>query len=270
MATPLAERPHLTGRRILICRPEPEASRLADAFRTAGAETRVLPLMAREALPETPESRNILLDLDRYSHVIAVSPFAARRLLEEIDTWWPQIPVGIRWYAVGAGTAKVLASHGLSVRQPAEGWTSEALLALASLRQVAGEKILLARGDNGRELIRETLEARGATVTALPLYRRYCPDYTQEDIRKVLGDFSPDAIVALSGETLDNLIALCAKSGHNLYDRLLIVPADRVAQRARAAGFTRWCVPVSLADADIVATVAATLDGRNGGAGNNK
>jgi len=266
MVTPHADQPDLTGRRILVCRPEPEAGRLARAFQSAGAQVRILPLIDREPLPETPEGRTTILNLDQFTHVIAVSPYAARRLLEEIDHWWPQTPIGIRWYAVGAGTAAVLAGHGLSVRRPAHGWTSEALLQLPSLARPAGEPVLLARGEDGRELIRQTLESRGARVTVLPLYRRFCPEYSPEQIKLVLGEFSPEVIVALSGETLNNLIALCAKSGHNLYDRLLIVPAERVAQTARQAGFEKPCVPGSLADNDIVATVAAQLYGENGGA----
>ena len=66
----------LRGRRVLICRPEPEASRLARAFEEVGAEVRLLPLMAREPLPETPEQRGILQELDNFTHVIAVSPYA--------------------------------------------------------------------------------------------------------------------------------------------------------------------------------------------------
>ncbi|MCM0614275.1 uroporphyrinogen-III synthase [Marinobacter sediminum] len=267
MATPRAKVPDLHGRRILICRPEPEASRLANCFRDAGAVARVLPLIEREPLPETPERRTLILDLDHFSHIITVSPYAARLLLEELDTWWPQIPSGIRWYAVGAGTASVLADYGLSTRKPVDGWTSEALLELPSLAQVRGERVLLVRGDNGRELIRQTLKDRGARVTILPLYRRSIPDYSPEEVGGILGDFAPEAIVALSGETLNNLIALCANSGHNLYDRLLIVPAERVAEQARAAGFRNPCTPGSLADNDIVATVAAQLTGRDGGSG---
>lgn len=231
---------------------------------------RTLPLIDREPLPETPERRTVVLSLDEFSRVIAVSPFAARLLLDEIDLWWPQIPMGIRWYGVGAGTAAVLAEHGLSPRRPPDGWNSEALLALPSLQNLQNERVLLARGESGRELIRKTLESRGARVTLLPLYRRFRPSHSSEQIRAVLDGFAPEAIVALSGETLDNLVALCANSSHNLYDRVLIVPADRVAKQARAAGFKHPCIPGSLADNDIVATVAAQLAGQDGGSGKAK
>src|SRR5690554_7103977 len=75
MATPQAETPQsqpaLRGRRILICRPEPEGARLAVAFRAAGAQVRLLPTVTREPLPETPERRSILQALDNFQHVIA-------------------------------------------------------------------------------------------------------------------------------------------------------------------------------------------------------
>lgn len=268
MATPHTDT--LRGRQILICRPEPEASRLARSFDNAGALTRVLPLIDREPLPETPERRTLILNIDQYAHIIVVSPYAARLLVEQMDIWWPQLPTGIHWYAVGAGTAAVLSEHGLNPQQPATGWTSEALLDLPALNRVDGEKVLLVRAEHGRELIRKTLEARGARISLLPLYRRFNPDYTPEQVRQLLDSFEPEVIVALSGETLNNLIALCAKSDHNLYDRLLIVPAERVAKKARAGGFRNPCIPGSLADNDIVATVAAYFAKDNGSSGNAK
>lgn len=260
----------LAGRRVLICRPEPEASRLARQFQAAGAETYVFPLVDREPLPETPQRRTTILSLDEFSHVIAVSPYAARLLLDELDTWWPQLPVGLKWYGVGSGTARALAEYGLNPCAPSEGWTSEALLKLPSLQNLEGERVLVARGEEGRELTRKTLEARGARVTLMPLYRRFCPDYTLAQIDNALGQFSPEAIIALSGETLNNLIALCANSSHNLYDRPVIVPARRIADQALAAGFNAPFIPGSLADNDIVAAVAEQLAGRNGGSGTAK
>ncbi|MEX2475354.1 uroporphyrinogen-III synthase [Marinobacter sp.] len=270
MATPLPDHKLLVARRILICRPEPEASRLADAFREAGAEARVLPLIRREPLPETPATRTLIQNLDLYTHVIAVSPYAAGLFLALADNWWPQLPMGIRWYGVGGGTASIFAQSGLDPCKPAKGWTSEALLALPSLQTFHHEKVLLVRGEDGRELIQQTLTERGADVTLLPLYRRLSPTPDKASLDSALLHFHPDAVITLSGETLNNFIALSKNSGHNPETTLLVVPASRIAQRAHQVGLTQTCVPQSLADTDIVAAVAQELDRRTGSAGNTK
>ncbi|SFR82459.1 uroporphyrinogen-III synthase [Marinobacter daqiaonensis] len=242
----------LSRARVLICRPEPEASRLARAFREKGADTRALPAIEREPLPETPEARQLVLDLDLFQHVIAVSPFAARQLLERIDEWWPQFPTGIHWYGVGSGTAAVFRKAGLHPETPKQGYTSEALLALPSLQRLDHDQVLLARGEHGRELIRETLEQRGARVTALALYRRVLPCHPADTVKYCLDDFHPDVIVTLSGETLNNFIALSHNSGHNCHDSLLLVPVERVAREATAAGFSRVICADGMTDEDIV------------------
>ncbi len=251
--------PSLTGRRILVCRPEPQASRLAQCFRDAGADALALPMIEREPLPETPSQRNLIQHLDQFHHVVAVSPYAAELLLALIDTWWPQLPEGLNWYGVGAGTAKVLADAGLPAQWPLEGVSSEDLLQLSALNHLHGERVLIARGESGRELLRETLIARGAEVTALPLYRRQPPEYSAEQLNQSLGSFSPDAIIALSAETLNNFIALNDNSDHNLKQRLLVLPVQRVAELATSTGFTNVCVPDSLTDSDVVAAVVQRL-----------
>lgn len=218
-----------------------------------------MPLVAREPLPETPERRSLLLELDSFSHIIAVSPYAARLLLDEIEQWWPQMPMGIQWYGVGAGTAAVFSQHGIRPRMPAHGWTSEALLALPSLQRLEHQRVLLARAEHGRELIRQTLEQRGARITVLPLYRRFRPYYPPEQVQDNFDAFEPEVIIVLSGETLNNLIETGTDHPQMLDKALLVVPADRIAEQARIAGFSNVLVPEGLTDPELLASVAARL-----------
>ena len=249
----------LKDRRVLICRPRPEAERLAEAFRSAGADARVLPMLEREPITDDPSIRSRILDIDQFSHVIAVSPYAAGLLIDWLDACWPQTPVGVLWYGVGAGTAAVLSGYGLDTRQPVSGHTSEALLDLPGLARFDHEKVLIVRGEQGRDLLPETLAARGAEVRLLPLYRRFAPSHDQTTIKHHITGFEPEVVVTLSGETLNNLISLGNNTSHNLKDCLVVVPVERIAQQARKAGLHRTCVPDSLADHAIVAAVADQL-----------
>lgn len=255
---------------MLICRPRPEAERLSEAFKAAGADVRVLPMLEREPLTDDPAIRTRILEIDQYRHVIAVSPYAAGLLIDWLDTWWPQTPSGIRWYGVGAGTAAVLAAYGLNTLQPVTGHTSEALLELPELKDLTHEKVLIVRGEQGRDLLPQTLTARGARVTLQPLYRRFAPDHDEATLRDSISVFDPEVVVTLSGETLNNLISLGNNTGHNLKHCLMVVPVERIAEQARRAGIPRTCVPESLADNAIVAAVAHQLASLDVSSGNTK
>ncbi len=243
----------------MICRPQPEANRLADAFRAAGGDVRVLPMLIREPITDDPAIRTQILNIDEFEHVIAVSPYAARLLVDWLDTWWPQHPTGIQWYGVGAGTAAELQNAGLPTRQPDRGHTSEALLELDELQHLEHQKVLIVRGQEGRQLLPDTLQQRGARVTLLPLYSRFAPDYDGDTLNDCFNTFDPEVVVALSGETLNNLVSLSDNSGHNLKKTLVVVPVERIADQARAAGLRQTCIPGSLADSAIVEAVARQL-----------
>ena len=66
---------------------------------------------------------------------------------------------------------------------PSERFDSEALLALPELETVAGKRIAIFRGEEGRELLGDTLRARGASVEYVACYRRVQPP---ADIRPLL------------------------------------------------------------------------------------
>jgi len=246
----------LSRRRILVCRPQPEANRLVRAFEAQGADARAFPTLIRQDLKLEPAELAKIQNIDLYGHIAVVSAHAARRLLALMDQWWPQWPVGIHWYAIGNATAAVLRDAGLAVETPATGWTSEDLLNHPQLAHLTQSRVLVVKGLGGRPTLGDVLAARGAEVDTLSLYERLEPRYSAEDIRRNLGEFEPEAIVALSGETLNNLLRLGTDCSHRLQKAVIVVPAERVAGAARALGFSGICLPASLADKDVVGSLA--------------
>lgn len=94
-----------------------------------------------------------------------------------VDIFHNQIPAGLssqcRCYGPGAATAAALKAHSYAdVEYPRDSYTSEALLALASLQDIVGQNFLIVGGDTGRPLIEEALKARGATVAKIVCYQR--------------------------------------------------------------------------------------------------
>lgn len=230
----------MTAWRLLLTRPAEECAALETLLAGHRIHGSSLPLLAIEALPETPEQRSRMLDLDRYAAVVVVSKPAARIALERLDTYWPQPPVGPRWFSVGAATGALLQAYGLDARWPSYGDDSEALLALPALHQaLAGPepKLLLLRGEGGREYLAEQLQARGVTVDALALYRRTCPSYASGTLLQRIRAERLNGLVVSSGQGLVSLYTLAGDAWPGQVARLpLFVPSPRVAAEARALG----------------------------------
>lgn len=223
--------------RVLLTRPGEGGERLAEALLALGTVPVALESMSLEVLPETQIQRNVWLAIDQFSHIVVISPFAAYCLAEALDRYWPQLPLGLRFYAVGAATAATLhAGLGVRVHVPPDdelGDTSEALLTLPSLQRLDGRKVLLVAGEGGRKLLSETLSARGARITRLALYRRVLhPPRGEARGWLERGEF--DALVISSGELLEYLAGWCTARALN---QPLIVSSPRLATLAGSLGF---------------------------------
>lgn len=245
--------------RVLISRPGERARPLRETLSARGAEVETLEAMRLEPLVETPAMRQAWLDFDNFHRVVVVSPFAARCLAEGLDRYWPQLPLGSRFYAVGAATAEILHRElGVRVRRPpAEaGTTSEALLSLPSLRRLDGQRVLLAAGEGGRSVLGETLAERGARITRLALYRRVLQPLDEAAVARLAsGDFA--ALVVTSGELLEHLAGWCGKAALN---QPLIVSSRRLATLAHTLGFLRPVMAQGASPAALAAAVADVCD----------
>ena len=224
--------------RVLITRPADQQANLAQLLEADGYQTVSLPLLKIEAIdldqPEQGNLRQHFLNLDLYSTVVFISRNAAKLGGEIIDQYWPQLPVGIRWLSIGQGTADELSFFGIEPDINA-GIDSEALLADTDLQHLDEQRILIVKGQGGRNLLEAELERRGASVDLAEIYRRVAPSYTQDELTKHLA--TPlDAVLITSGEALENLSQLPV--GQDQFkQRLLVVPSQRIADLATQLGF---------------------------------
>lgn len=228
--------------RLLLTRPAEECTALAATLAEQRIHSASLPLLAIEAFAETPQQRTTMLELDRYAAVVVVSKPAARLGLELLRRYRPQAPAGQAWFSVGGATGAILADYGLDVSWPVGGDDSEALLALPRLANAISAprpKVLILRGEGGRELIADTLRARGAQVDSLELYRRYLPDYPPGTLLKALRSERLNAVVVSSGQGLQSLRNMAGADWGELLELPLFVPSPRVAEMAEALGANR-------------------------------
>ncbi|PCJ42977.1 MAG: hypothetical protein COA99_08020 [Moraxellaceae bacterium] len=248
---------------VLITRPEGQGKVLADELQALGLEALLFPTL--EICPKQLSSseQHCVEGLDCYSQIICVSANAAKIGLELLADYWPQWPVEQQWIAVGPATHDAMQGWGLhEVLLPEGASHSEGVLALDVLQTLDNQKILILRGVSGRELLAETLRERGATVDYLELYERKIPSPAPNILMQWLCSDAKKAIVVTSGDGLKNLLSLeqaaQRESGDRespLFNIVLIVVSQRLAEFAKHKGFVTVWVADGAADNAIVACI---------------
>jgi uroporphyrinogen-III synthase len=247
----------LSGRGIVITRPREHAPALAERIRGAGGDPILFPTI--EILPpENSETiSGVIASLERFQLAIFISPTAVERGLGMVSARraWPG---NLRVAAVGKGTAGALEDRGFRdvVSPPGEG-DSEALAALAGLRDLRGSSVVIFRGQGGREWLRSELQARGARVEYAECYRRVRPE---ADARPLLARWQSGGVEAVSitsGEGLVNLFAMLGPTGGRyLRATPVFVPHPRIELAARQHDI-RQIVVTGRGDECTVAEMAA-------------
>jgi uroporphyrinogen-III synthase len=234
-------RSQLQGKRILVTRPAAQAAELAAQIAAHGGEAICFPLIDIVPPEHWQALDEAIARLEAFSLVIFISPnavsFGLGRLLSR-RSWPESLTAG----AVGPGSAKMLTEAGIGkVIVPHTRYDSEALLSLDSLQteRVAGRKVLILRGDGGREILAETLRARGANVECVTCYRRISPpDGTF--LVSLLRNNALDAVTLSSSEGLRNLLKLLdTGSLEKLLALPVFVPHQRIADEAARSGLRR-------------------------------
>lgn len=226
--------------RLLLTRPAEDCALLAQTLAERGAVGSCMPLLAIEALDETAEQRRIVAELRGYCAVVVVSKPAARLGLALLDRHGVRSVAQQPWFAVGAATAALLAEQGLHTHYPEQGDDSEALLALPALQQaiaaVSSPRVLILRGEGGREFLAECLRGQGVAVDYLPLYRRVLPQYAVGELGRRVRAERLNGLVVSSGQGFEHLLQLAGDDWPALARLPLFVPSPRVAEQARNAG----------------------------------
>ena len=123
----------LQGRRILVTRPAAQAGRLAELIAAQGGEPILFPLLEIGPAVDPLPLQQAIARLDSYAFAVFVSPNAVDYALPVLLAHGPW-PATLTPAAVGQGTARALAAHGvLGCVAPELRFDSEALLDLPEL-----------------------------------------------------------------------------------------------------------------------------------------
>jgi uroporphyrinogen III methyltransferase/synthase len=199
------ERP-LEGRTIVITRARAQAQRFAQLLEAAGARV----LQAPTIVIEPPASWE-LLDaalgaLDSFTWVVFTSVNGVAmvdRRLSARGLAWAAI-ARKRVAAIGPATAEALAEHGVRVELVPAEYRAEALV--EGLRRVVGpgDRVLLPRAKETRDVLVVELRRLGVAVTEVPAYQTRRIEDGVGRLREALASGSVDAVTFTSSSTARN------------------------------------------------------------------
>lgn len=237
----------LDGLTLVVTRPAAQAGPFLALAGGAGAHCLAFPTLEIERLALTPPARAAVLAAP-WDWAIYTSTNAVEAAFAELGPLPAQ-----HLAAVGRATARALEQRGLAPRLRPGSANSEGLLALPDLQDVAGQRVLLVKGAGGRDLLRATLEARGAHVETVELYRRAPARPSPESAEALLAALASRerrlVVAVTSVEVLEALLALVpVHAADRLRTAALLVPGARVAGAARDAGWTGTVVQAATAE----------------------
>jgi len=224
----------LAGMRIVVTRPREQAVQLMQGIEKLGGACIQFPLLEITPLPDNEPLRALAARLQEYQLAIFVSPNAVRYAMKAIQSTGG-LPASLQIATVGLGSARLLHEYGVAkVIAPQQGFDSESLLALAELQDVRDKRVVIFRGDSGREVLGDTLKMRGADVDYATCYRRSTP---QLDVVALLSA-TPDALSVSSSEALNNLWNMSNETDRQQLITLpLFVSHARIAAAAHKLGW---------------------------------
>ncbi len=218
----------LQGVGVLVTRPRAQATELITAIENAGGSVVCFPV-----IDIVPRDRSAVQADAAGTPDADIVIFVSRNAVEYGLQYARNATIG----AVGPSTAAAIQAAGHNVDIcPRDGYDSESLLKEAALNDVSGKQILIVRGDGGRELLAETLVARGASVHYLNVYERQLPAADPDVIAAIEagwrnGDIN--VVTVMSVQTLNNLLALLPDACvAQLENTPLVTPAARVIKVA--------------------------------------
>ncbi|OHC64188.1 MAG: uroporphyrinogen III synthase [Rhodocyclales bacterium RIFCSPLOWO2_02_FULL_63_24] len=243
----------LAGRHVVVTRPAGQAAHFATALIERGAIPVLYPVLEIRVVEDVAPVLDVAIRLDSFDLAVFVSPNAIEQALALIlpRRSWPAV---LRVAALGKSSERELARNGIhDVISPPLRFDSEALLELPELTDVRGKRVVIFRGDGGRELLGDTLKARGASVEYVTCYRRARPQVDPAPLLKLWEEGRLDAVTLTSSEGLRNFYDMVGRLGQAwLRKTPAFVPHARIAAQAQALGLAR-VIPTDPGDDGLMA-----------------
>jgi uroporphyrinogen-III synthase len=233
----------LEGLGVLVTRPAHQAEDLCRLIEAEGGRPIRYPLIEIQPPQDLSRITPIFDRLQEFQIAIFISTNAVQHGMRLVrDRGLSLNPLAV--VAVGHSTAASLKELGVADPIVPSEASSEGILALKLFQpeHITGRRVLIFRGEGGRELLAERLRERGAEVEYAEVYRRVKPPVDRDTLTAYWGDRGGEEVqivLITSAEGLNNLLQMMGEAHRDkeLLATPLLVMSERIAMLAQGLGF---------------------------------
>lgn len=245
---------------VLVTRPDEQGSALCQQLIDAGMDALHQPLISILPGGDLPA---IEKEISQFDIIIAVSQHAVSYTHQALLFAGIQWPTTATYLAVGQKSAYVLSKNTQQKVHYPDISDSEHLLSLDVLQHVTKKRVLILRGNGGRELIFDTLVQRGAKVEYREVYKRENIAFRSELLVPLWQDNGIDQLVITSSGQLSHFVSQFPQLDLDwLFGLTLYVPSERIVQQARQLGFKKVVNTYSASNKDLLTALRSTATGQ--------
>ena len=211
----------LFGKRVLVTRAKTQASELSDLIRAQGGEPIECPTIDFVPPDDWAEVDEAIEQLATYQWLVLTSVNGVKAFMQRL--WHhghdARALAGLQICCIGPRTAEEVRRFGIDADLVPETFQAEGLIDVLKRAGVSGQRVLLARAAQAREVLPEELERSGAFVRVVKVYKTVVPVIKRERVQQLFREHSIDVVTFASSSTVRNFSQLF-DGAHDLKKRL--------------------------------------------------
>jgi uroporphyrinogen-III synthase len=209
----------ITDVTVLITRPKSQEMKLQKLCEEQGIAFVSEPMLLIMPCKDQSSLEKGVKSLEQANWAIFPSSNAVLYAWPSIAYQYAKFPKSVNVATIGSKTASLLAGQGVDVTLiPKAPYNSEALLDEPALQTLDNQQVIIFTGENGRDVLKQTLQKRGAKVQLALAYKRLPPKRMKPELLQQLTDGEINVVFASSGEILKNFVGLYRDAIRDIYE----------------------------------------------------
>jgi len=200
------------GKKIVVTRAREQASGFVSKLMSLGAEVLEFPTIKIIPPQSYDDLDSAIGEIESYNWVIFTSPNGVTCFLERLKACKKDIRdlKGIKICAIGPETARRISDLGVLVDFVPSEFRAEGII--EGLGDMSGQRVLIPRAKEAREILPETMRKNGAYVNVATAYETVKDD-NGIDIKSALENKEVDVITFTSSSTVTNFVSMVKELG---------------------------------------------------------